>query len=358
MESVNRQRLTFALIVVLAWVLVALAWTPPTIMVQQYATTAGGAFRSNGAIFLDVLCGFVPWMAATPLIFWLGRRFPITENRIAAPLAIHVLAGIVIVPATVLIGTVLAYLVVQQQAIGMALVPRLIGASLITAFYTIPTYIAVVAIGQAMGYFQRYRLRERLLARAELRALQAQINPHFLFNTLNAISALLYRDPKQADAAIAKLSELLRHSLKERAQEIPLREEIGFARNYLELCDMLIAGPVHATFTAAPEAWDALVPSLLLQPLFENAIVHGLSRRKGGGELAFAARVAIDTLVLTLRNDAADSPEQAQGGNGIGLSNVRERLAVLYGRHQSLELEDVDGGTMVHIKLPFREAGP
>ncbi len=137
---------------------------------------------------------------------------------------------------------------------------------------------------------------------------------------------------------------------------MPLREEIAFAQNYLELSNMLTPGPARASFHAAPEGWNALVPSMLLQPLFENAIVHGIARRKSGGTLDFAATVHDDMLVLTLTNDPADTPEPSSG-SGIGLSNVQERLTVLYGRDQGLELEDEeDGRVTARVKLPYREA--
>jgi two-component system, LytTR family, sensor histidine kinase AlgZ len=260
------------------------------------------------------------------------------------------------VPVTVLIGSLLSTLAFPQTAVRDITLANILTGVFITSFYSVPTYIAVVAIGQAMAYFDRYKLRERMLARAQLRALQAQIHPHFLFNTLNAIAALIYRDPKQADAAIAKLSELLRQTLKERPQEVALREEIAFAQNYLELCNMLTPGPARTSFNAAPQAWNALVPSMLLQPLFENAIVHGIAKRKAGGAIDFTATVYDDMLVLTLTNDPADTPEPSSG-SGIGLSNVHERLAVLYGREQWLELEDEeDGRVTARVKLPYREA--
>ncbi|HEY2070963.1 MAG TPA: histidine kinase [Rhizomicrobium sp.] len=350
----NRARIV--LIVIAAWVVIALAYTPPTIFIQQFQGSMV-APRPPWIIFVDVLCGFVPWMAMTPLLFWLGRRYPVSQAHAARAVAIHAAIGLIVLPATTLAGTTLGFLLTPAPpGLNPFDIRNIGGAALITAFYSVPTYVAVVAIGQALTYFERYRIRERMLARAELRALQAQIRPHFLFNTLNAIAALIYRDPKQADAAIAKLAEVLRATLKDRPQEIPLSEEIGFAKDYLALCEMLTPGPVRTSFTASPEAWNALVPSMLLQPLFENAIVHGLAKRKDGGALDFTARVAIDTLVLELRNDGADAPAESETGTGIGLSNVHERLAVLYGRYQSLELEDVDGGVIARVKLPYREA--
>jgi two-component system sensor histidine kinase AlgZ len=141
--------------------------------------------------------------------------------------------------------------------------------------YAVPTDIAVAAIGQAVAYVDRYRGRERLLARAELRALEAQLNPHFLFNALNAISAIGYRDPALADRALSHLSDLLRLSLALRPQEIPLREEIGFVQGYVDLYSTIMPGQVSFDLAIEPSGWNAAVPAMLLQPIVENALVHG-----------------------------------------------------------------------------------
>jgi len=355
MEHGRRQQLRTALIVVGAWVLIALAWTPPTAMVQGLAFGPRGAGLPVWIIFADVLCGFVPWMAVTPLIFWMGRRWPISEYQLARPIAIHAALGLVLIPGTILIGSLLSVVIFPRPLYSVTPATMISGV-LITSFYSVPTYIAVVAIGQALDYFERYKLRERLLARAQLQALEAQVQPHFLFNALNSISALIYRDPRKADAAIAKLSALLRQTLKERPQEVPLSEEIAFAQNYLELCAMLIPGTLHTSFAIAPQAWNALVPPLFLQPLFENAIRHGIAKRKEGGAIDVAANVFPDMLVITITNDPADTP-QTESGSGIGMSNVHARLAVLYGRHQGLELADEeDGRVTARVKIPWREA--
>src|SRR5581483_7509313 len=192
-----RRALLAAAIVIAAWILVALAWTPPTVAVQQMMSRNSGAAPPS-AVFLYVLLGFVPWMAATPLLLWLGARFPVSERALVRPILIHILIGIAVVPVATFIGTLLAALFSQHFTVRTADAPALLNATFITSFYSIPTYVAVVAIGQALAYFKRYRARERMLARAELRALEAQHNPHFLFNTLNAVSALGYRYPEKA----------------------------------------------------------------------------------------------------------------------------------------------------------------
>ncbi|MBU6471942.1 MAG: histidine kinase [Alphaproteobacteria bacterium] len=355
-EESRTRWLVAGAVIVAAWALVALAWTPPTVLVQQmmHSPDANGP---SAAVFVYVLLGFVPWMAATPLILFLGRRFAISEGHVLRPVVLQVLAGIAIVPSATLAGTTLGAVVMQQGRLSAADVPHILAAATITSFYSIPTYIAVAAIAQAIAYFERYRWRERLLARAQLKALQAQINPHFLFNTLNAISALGYRDPARADAALSQLSELMRQTLGERPQEVALCDEIAFARGYADLYALLLGDGLKVAFDIDGAVWNAAVPVMLLQPLIENAVVHGVARRNGGGQIALSARTVADRLTITITNDA---PEIAQpsNGTGIGLANVRERLGALYGEAQTLELARDDGRVTVTLSLPLREAAP
>ena len=340
-------------IIIAAWVLMAMAWTPPTVALQIGAHTPPAQARF-GFIFLDVLIGFVPWMALTPLILWLSRRLPITETRILQPLAALAAICPILTPAAVFAGYGLdAALITGFPRHDWA---ALLRGGYITSFYSVPFYIAVVAVGQAMAYFERARRRERLLARAELRALQAQIRPHFLFNTLNAIAAVGYRDAACADAALAQLSELLRTLLGEHPDEIALKDELAFVQGYLDLYMLLMPDRLQVEMEIEPGAWQALVPSMLLQPLVENAIVHGIARRTQGGRVALTAAAQGQSLVLSVRNDAADRAVNRDGvGTGTGLANVRERLKVLYGTAQSVEFA-AGAQSCVTVCLPLRRA--
>lgn len=350
-------RLLSAAVIVGSWTLVALAWTPPTYVLQT--VSARGHDSPSGAVplrvFLFVLLGFVPWMLATPLLMRWGRRFALSERSIAPPLAIHLLTGAIAVPALSLAGGVLGTLFVQSGKIHFADLHQIAYAGLLSAFYLVPTYIAVVAVGQALAYFDRYRQRERLLARAELQALQAQIHPHFLFNTLNAIATLGYRDPARADTALTMLSELIRRSLHEQPQEVALKDEIAFVRAYLDLYALLLGDALVVSFDVEGPAWNASVPTMLLQPLVENAIVHGVARLANGGRIALRAHATEGRLALSIVNDVPESGA-ASGGGGIGLANVRERLRVIYGDQQALELRCGDGQVAVDIALPLRIA--
>lgn len=339
-----------ALIVFAAWALMAAAWTPPTVAMQINAGMPQAQARF-GFIFVYVLIAFVPWMALTPLVLWLSRRFPVTETQVLRPLAILVAIGPVLTPAAVFAGYGLNALLHAERTHDWATV---LGAAYITSFYSIPFYIALLAVGQAVAYFERSRLRERLLARAELRALQAQIQPHFLFNTLNAIAAVGYRDAARADAAMAQLSELLRALLSERPQEIPLKDELAFVQGFLDLYALLMPDRLQVEMDVEPSVWEAMVPSMLLQPLVENAILHGIARRNQGGQISLCAAADGGSLVLSIRNDAPDR-EAAATGAGTGLANVRERLKVLFGSAQSLELA-TGAQARVTVRLPLKRA--
>jgi hypothetical protein len=333
-----------ASVIIIGWTLVALAWTPPTILAER-------GVMPPMWVPLYVFLGFVPWMLATPAFLWLGRRYPITRS--ANHLWIHAVPAIVIIPLIKAVGLLLS----GETLSALHVLPpgyafnRLYDEVLIDSLYSIPTYIAVVAIIQAVGFLQMYRIRERLLARAQLQALQAQLNPHFLFNTLNAISALGYRDPALADKALTELSQLLRASLADGSAETTLREEIGFARDYIDLQMMLMPERLNVAFDVDANAWRAKVPRMILQPLVENAIVHGIATGSASGLILIRARVHDARLELQLENDVGGGVRSAS--SGIGLANARDRLQMLYGERQSLSFDLRNGKAVVSVALPW-----
>jgi two-component sensor histidine kinase len=262
-------------------------------------------------------------------------------------------------------------------------------------FQELVTFFGVFAAGLVSDLSRRYRAREREAAQlqgqtsqlqaeqAELRAraarLQAQsaelnaqlaearlamlrtrLNPHFLFNTLNAVSALVAKNPKGVRDMIALLSELLRHALAEtRAQEIPLREEARLLQLYLEILEIRYQGLLRTVMTIDPGVQEALVPNLILQPLVENAMKHGVDRAGGRGAIEVRADRVGDELVLTVRDTGpVDGPVPTSGSSGIGLRLTRERLVELYGTEQRLELTPSPGGGMTaRVVLPYHTSG-
>ena len=226
------------------------------------------------------------------------------------------------------------------------------------------TYTIVVAIGQALDYQRRLRERERResqleasLATARLEALRMQLQPHFLFNTLHAISALMHRDVEAADRMMARLSDLLRLTIDgDREAEVPLQREIEFLEGYVEIQQARFGERLRVTLEVAPETLDARVPHLFLQPLVENAIRHGLSDRAAGGTVAVTSCRAGERLRVTVRDDGVGLPA-AGLREGLGLANTRARLEALYAAAQRFEIASAPGGgTVVTVEVPWRSA--
>jgi LytS/YehU family sensor histidine kinase len=191
---------------------------------------------------------------------------------------------------------------------------------------------------------------------ARLEALRMQLNPHFLFNTLHAISALIHDQPDAADRMVARLSDLLRLSLDpSKPQEVPLSEELAFLEGYLEIEQTRFSERLQVTKVIEAGTETALVPFLLLQPLVENAIRHGIEPREERGCLAITARRQNGRLELRVRDDGPGLAKKDAKPQGIGLSNTRSRLQHLYGEQFTFELKDlVEGGLEAFISLPFR----
>jgi two-component system LytT family sensor kinase len=179
--------------------------------------------------------------------------------------------------------------------------------------------------------------QERLLVEAKLDALQRQINPHFLFNTLNSIGSLVRSKPELAREMIVKLASILRTLLKHREAFVPFSEELAFTDDYLAIEVVRFGEKLRVVKEIAPESLDVVVPSMLLQPLIENSIKHGLEPRIGGGSITLRSRVEGEMLVLEVEDDGVGMPERAPGsgisqrGTGIGMRNVEERMQMLYG---------------------------
>ena len=244
-------------------------------------------------------------------------------------------------------------------------------------------YFAVLAAGIARDIFARYRARhdetvrltaqaaqlQAQLAEARLAVLSAQLNPHFLFNTLHAVSSLVERDPRGVRRMIARLSELLRVTLEGTSeQEIPLSRELELLRLYLDIMQVRFQGRLSVDSQIDDDVMDALVPNLVLQPLVENAVMHGVAKVEGAGRIEIRARRAGDDVVITVRdngpgidaaittdgNGSLTSPRAAGGTGGVGLSNTRARLEQLYGSDQHLALRRAgQTGTVAEIVLPY-----
>ena len=237
-------------------------------------------------------------------------------------------------------------------------------------------YTLLFAVVMAAEYYDRFRERERAaaalsvqLAEARLAALRMQLNPHFLFNTLNTVSMHVRRgENTEAVRMLAGLSDILRHVLEDSPpQEVTLRQELAFIDRYLAIERSRFGDRLKVTVTVEPDALDALVPNLVLQPLVENAIRHGIGRRAAAGRLEIRAGRRGDLLELMVQDDGpgidneSDSVTPATGiplsSGGIGLRNTTSRLQQLYGARGNLSLENPPaGGAIARVTLPWHLA--
>jgi sensor histidine kinase YesM len=221
----------------------------------------------------------------------------------------------------------------------------------------------LLGLAHAGAFHRRFREREQQAAHLEahlhearLRALQAQLQPHFLFNTLNGIATLLRRDPAAAEEMLTSLSDLLRIALSASSrQEIPLGEELGFLDRYLEIQRMRFGDRLRYERAVDPEALTCPVPALLLQPLVENAIRHGIEPSGNPGCVCITARLVGENLLIIVQDNGVgfQPARQDRPPGGVGLSNVRERLRALYGEAHDLRIEPPEGGgCAVTLTLP------
>ena len=345
-KSWTKRHWKLACIIVGCWTFLALLFTPQTYIA---ALRSPAPPTWTQALFASLTLFFV-WAALTPLVFWLGRHFPF-ERHVIRNVVIHLLlSGPVALLHIWLFQNVNALLRANQPQ--PPLWARLVGLGATN----IMVYWAIVAVSHAINYFRKYQEREFRLSQAELQALRTQLHPHFLFNTLNAIAELVHSDPVKADRSILRLSELLRFSLaSEKAQEVTLKEEIEFLEKYVEIHKTLMRDRLNVRISIAPETLDAAVPNMLLQPLVENAIKHGISPRPEGGNIEIQARRQDDKLYMEILDDGLGMANASTQG-GVGLINTRERLKHLYNNKHMFKLNSTPGkGVTIRISVPFRE---
>lgn len=312
------------------------------------------------------------WAVVTPLIFWLSSRLASRQVHWIVWVPLLLVVGLAVaISLDFFLYLMRAELIPVPRRRGGPFAPlRGIGRFRVLHHFII--YSAVLAGGLAREYFLRDRERqneaialqaraahlEAQLANARLDALRMQINPHFLFNTLNAVSALVQRDPSGVRRMIARLSELLRHTLESKGtDEVPLREEMGVLQRYFDIMEVRFQGRISVRSSVPEEALDALVPNFILQPLVENALEHGAGRAEENGEVVIEARIAGTNLVVSIRDNGPGFPGELERPGGVGLANTRARLEALYGPAADLTLTSAPGGGVLStVRLPYRKA--
>jgi signal transduction histidine kinase len=304
------------------------------------------------------------WAVLVPGILWLARRYRFgrfTWRRAAVMHAFGVVAATSAHAALAVSSHVAILHLADRPAEWWPMFKELF---FLNFDWEMMTYWAVVGLSHALDFHRESQERELTavqlearLAEAQLAALQRQLHPHFLFNTLNTISALMHRDIDAADAMLERLSDLLRLTLDRISlQQVTLKDEIDFIEKYLDIERARFGDRLKVHVDVAPGVLDALVPTLLLQPLVENAVRHGIAPKVGGGRLEIACRRDGDRLRLVVRDNGAGlANDTLQAFNtGVGLSNTRSRLEHLYGDDHRFEFQrPPDGGLAVTVVIPF-----
>ncbi len=300
------------------------------------------------------------WALLTPCILWLAKRFPVDYRSWYRMAPLHAAACVLIVTVqkSAYILLVPAYSP-QWRVHDLSSWLRSVTVSL---DYGVLLYGIVLLIHHTVEYYARYqkgRVRasqlETRLAQAQLNALKMQLHPHFLFNTLHSISTLVNEDPEAAEAMIARLSELLRLSLENTgAQEVPLSQELEFVERYLEIEQIRFEDRLRIQFDIDPRTLDAQVPNLILQPLVENAIRHGIGQNSGG-KVEIRASLVEGKLLLQVLDDGVGLAGECSNRPGLGLTNTRARLETIYGKAHDFVLRNAsNGGAEAAIRIPFR----
>ena len=346
-----------ACVILGCWTFLALLFTPQTYLSGLRSPTPPTWIQA----LVWSLTLFYVWAALTPLVLWLGKLFPFERHKFRNVAAHLLLCGPVALLHIWLFQTANFFMLAWSNPNRP---PPPLWALLVGLGATnIMVYWAIVAVSQAINYFRKYREREFRLSQAELQALRTQLHPHFLFNTLNAIAELVHSDPVVADRSIVRLSELLRFSLaSEKAQEVTLKEELEFLEKYVEIHKTLMRDRLNVRLSIDPETLDAAVPNMILQPLVENAIKHGISPRPEGGNIEIHARRVDGMLHVEIADDGLGMAEMAAQEpdvqDGLGLINTRERLKLLYNDAHTFDLSSLPGkGVTIRISVPFKEAG-
>ena len=293
-----------------------------------------------------------------PLVMRLAQRFPLRGSEVNRNLAVHAVAMTAFVFVHVTLFSVATVLLAPGT--NLATLPGVLGRSLLswTVFDAI-VYCALVTVNHAVIYYRVSKDRalrasqlEASLAQAQLQMLRMQLQPHFLFNTLHSISALMHKDVRRADSMVAALSDLLRMSLQNiGAQEVPLQTELEFLQRYMEIMTLRFGERLTVQMDVDPETRDARVPNLFLQPLVENSFRHGFGDL-GAGSIRISVRRDGDML----RCDVVDDGRGLRAGHkeGVGLAATRQRLAHLYGDRQVFSLRGAPGeGVHVTMAIPF-----
>jgi two-component system, LytTR family, sensor kinase len=360
-------------------------WAPPLRWVFAAATVLGlfSALQSYRLSTLNlrypmdievgkiVLLNLVYWYvpaALSPIIFRLGHRFRIDGAHWIRSLGVHAFAAVSysVVHCACMVGMRFLLWDSGGKAPTVAWTLYLQRRYLENLDFTLMTYTTVLGLSYALHYSRESQARavkeaqlETRLVEARLRTLQAELQPHFLFNTLHAISSLVHTNPDGADRMISRLSDLLRLTFdRSGAARVSLQEELEFLQKYLEIEQTRFQDRLTVRFDVDPDTLDAEVPRLILQPLVENAIKHGVSPKPGAGLVQISTKRQGQKLWIEISDNGVglSAGARARLSSGVGLSNTRDRLECLYGADHRIQFSDETKGLAVSLEIPFKQA--
>ena len=347
------------------WAMLGVIYAGPI----YYEVRSEGMDHAAWRVFSWGILTWLAWAPLTPVIVWLARKFSLVEGAWKRNLFIHLPAFLLISALHSAAATAITLSIKPFDNMGSSpfqFWPRFVGRLQGAFGSDLLVYGAVIGTCYALDYYRKYREREFLasrleaqLAQAQLDSLRMQLHPHFLFNTLNSIVGLV-RDNKNSAAVnmLVGLSDLLRHTLDHSARhEVELREELNFIKLYLKIQETRFSDRLHIEFDIDPATTKALVPNLILQPLTENALRHGIGRTADSGMVGISSAIMDDYLRLTVYDNGAGLPDdwQMKGSTGIGLANTAARLQQLYDDNHQFDIRNRDGGGVeVVILVPMR----
>ena len=354
-------------VIVAVWAMLGVIYAGPI----YFEVRAEGMDHAAWRIFSWGILTWLAWAPLTPAIVWLARKYSLVEEHWKRNLLIHLPAFLLISALHTAAATAITLSIKPFDNMGsspFSFWPRFLSRLQGSFGSDLLVYGAVIGTCYALDYYRKYREREFLasrleaqLAQAQLDSLRMQLHPHFLFNTLNNIAGLV-RDNKNSAAVnmLVGLSDLLRHTLDHSARhEVELREELNFIKLYLKIQEMRFSDRLQIEFDIDPATTKALVPNLILQPLTENALRHGIGRSANSGLVGISSAFTDGHLRLTVYDNGAGLPDnwQMKGSTGIGLANTAARLQQLYDDNHQFDIRNRDGGGVeVVILMPMRTA--
>jgi signal transduction histidine kinase len=308
-----------------------------------------------GWLLTDRLSDWYSCAVFVPALYWLTTRHPIERRTWLRALPLHLAAS--------LAGTFLKFVLLLTATPllgeeGFDLTAEVAGDLLGSLMF----FWAVIGLLHAVFFYRRAQARETTaaslrsqLADAKLQVLRSQLHPHFLFNTLNAVTTLISRDPRAAEEMITGLAELLRESLRSTSRhEVTLKEELVLLERYLAIMQVRYAERLTVAYDLDPSLLDALVPQFILQPLVENALEHGVSSESAEVKVIVQAARTLGGMQLAIDDNGPGIGARTRSGHGVGLSNTRSRLEELHGPRASVSLESLpDGGARIEVRLPI-----